>query len=213
GLTALARVHRERRTIADEIRMHCLPLGPQQEDRRVFLPGFTHPGSAALFGPVWPDLVTALGQLRDAGATVIVDAGRLGEGLPAPLVAEADAVLIVTRTSLRALAGMRLHLPHVQQRVDSLASGTQLGLLLVGQGEPYGAKEIARQFQTRVWATVANQARAARVWSDGVAEGRGFAHGPLVRSVRAAAVAIEQHVTRPELALQTHLAADESSVR
>ncbi|MDO5498131.1 MAG: hypothetical protein Q4F67_00445 [Propionibacteriaceae bacterium] len=201
GLTGLARVHRERRLISDELLHHCIPLGTDPDHRRLFLPGFSHPGSPALFGPIWADLVAALAALAETGQTVIVDAGRIGEGLPAPLVSQADAVLVVTRTSLRALAGVRLHLPHLQQRIDSLATGTQLGLLLVGEGKPYGAKEISRQFATPVWASIAHQQRAARVWSDGFPAGRGFDHGPLVRSVRAAAVAIRNRIERPELAL------------
>lgn len=212
GLTGLARAHRERRAIAEEIRLHCVPLGEQVEERRLFLPGFSHPGSPALFGPVWPDLMHALAQLRDAGVTVVVDAGRIGEGLPAPMVAEADAVLVITRTSLRALAGVRLHLPHLQQRIDSLATGTQLGLTLIGDGEPYGAKEITRQFGIPVWASVANHPRAARVWSEGRSEGRGFAHSALVRSIRAAAIAIRNRVSRPELEL-AQLRSTESSAR
>lgn len=199
GLTGLARAHRERRAIADELRLHCLPLGTDPEHRRMFLPGFSHPGSPALFGPIWPDLMTALAQLRDAGVTVIVDAGRVGDGLPAPLVAEADAVLLVTRTSLRALAGVRLHLPHLEQRIASLAAGTHFGLVLIGEGRPYGAKEISRQFGLPVWATVAYQPRAARVWSEGSPEGRGFGHSALVRSVRAGAIGLRNRVSRPEL--------------
>lgn len=198
GLTGLARAHRERRPLAEEVRMHCLPLGTDPEHRRMFLPGFSHPGSPALFGPIWPELVTALAPQRAAGVTVIVDAGRIGDGLPAPLVAEADAVLVVTRTSLRALAGVRLHLPLLQQRLATVT--TALGLLLVGEGQPYGGREISRQFGLPVWASLAYQPPAARVWSDGLPPGRGFGHSALVRSVRAAAVAIGHRVSRPELA-------------
>ena len=203
GLTALARAHRERRPLADELRRHCLPLGSQDGERRVFLPGFSHPGSASLFGPVWPELTAALEQLSESGVTVIVDAGRSGEGLPSALLAGADVVLLTTRTSLRALAGVRLHLPQARQRIESLATGTQLGMLLVGEREPYAAREISRQFGIPVWASIANQRRAARVWSDGDPEPRGFAHSALVRSMRAAAAGIHHRVVCPELALDT----------
>lgn len=206
GLTGLARAHRERRSVSDELRLHCLPLGTDPDHRRMFLPGFSHPGSPALFGPIWPDLMTALAQVSAAGATVIVDAGRIGDGLPPPLVAEADAVLVVTRTSLRALAGVRLHLPPLQQRIDSLATGTQLGLMLIGDGRPYGGREISRQFGLPVWATLAHQPRSARVWSEGYPESRGFGHSALVRSMRAGALAVQNRVARPELDLAQYAA-------
>lgn len=206
GLTGLARAHRERRPISEEVRLHSLPLGTDPDHRRVFLPGFSHPGSPALFASIWPDLVDALARASAAGVTVIVDAGRIGDGLPPPLVAEADAVLVVTRTSLRALAGVRLHLPSLQQCIDSLATGTQLGLMLIGEGQPYGAREISRQFGLPVWATLAHQPRAATVWSEGHPKSRGFAHSALVRSMRAAAVAVRNRVVRPELDLAQHTA-------
>lgn len=199
GLTGLARAHRERRSLTDEVPLHCLPLGADPDYERLFLPGFSHPGSPALFGPIWPELVTGLDRMRDRGMTVIVDAGRVGEGLPAALLAAADAVLMVTRTSLRALAGVRLVVPHLQQRLDSLAAGTHLGLVLVGEGKPYTAREIGRQFGVPVWASVAHQPRAARVWSDGAPEPRGFHHGPLARSIRAGVVGIRNRLDRPEL--------------
>lgn len=212
GLTGLARAHRERRSISDELRLHCLPLGDEQDHRRMFLPGFSHPGSPALFGPIWPDLMTALTRVSDAGATVIVDAGRIGDGLPPALVAEADAVVVVTRTSLRALAGVRLHLPPLQQRIDSVATGTQLGLMLIGEGRPYGVREISRQFGLPVWATVAYHPRAAQVWSEGHPERRSFGHSALVRSMRAGAVAVRNRVVRPELDLAHRGAESRGSV-
>lgn len=198
GLTGLARAHRERRSLAEELPMHCLPLGTDPDHKRQFLPGFSHPGSPALFAPIWPEFVTALERVQSGGTTTVVDAGRLGDGLPAPLLAAADVVLVVTRTTLRALAGVRLHLPHVQQRLDSLAAGTRLGLLLVGEGQPYSSKEIAKQFGVPVWASIAHS-RSAAVWSDGAPEPRGFQHGALTRSVRAGVASVRTRLDRPEL--------------
>lgn len=198
GLTGLARVHRERRSLADELLMHCVALGESEEYRRLFLPGFSHPGSPALFAPIWPELVAGLQRLRGGGLTTIVDAGRVGDGLPAPLVAAADVVLVVTRTDLRALAGVRLHLPMLTERLASLAAGTQLALLLIGEGRPYGAKEISRQFGLPVWGSIAHQPRAARVWSDGAAPTLGFHQSALARSVRATVGVLQARLARPE---------------
>jgi hypothetical protein len=184
GLTGLARVHRERRSIEQELLLHCLQLGEDQTHRRLFLPGFSHPGSPALFGPIWPDLTTALTRLQSGGVTIIVDCGRVGDGLPVPLLTAADVVLVVTRTSLRALAGVRLHLPQLQQRLEALGAGTQVGLVLVGEGQPYTAKEISSQFAVAVWGTLAHQPVAASVWSDGIPATRRFEQSALARTVR-----------------------------
>lgn len=184
GLTGLARVHRERRSVEHELLMHCVALGEDPTHRRLLLPGFSHPGSPPLFGPIWPELTTALTRVQAGGTHVIVDCGRLGDGLPAPLLGAADAVLVVTRTSLRALAGVRLYLPQLEQRLEGLAAGTQLGLVLIGEGRPYSAREISSQFGIAVWGTIAHQPRSARVWSDGAPAMRRFEHSALARTVR-----------------------------
>lgn len=198
GLTGLARVHRERRSVAGELPLHCVPLGEDPTHRRIHLPGFSHPGSPALFGPIWPELTDALTALRTGGTNVIVDAGRLGDGLPAPLLTSADVVLVVTRTSLRALAGVRLYLPQLQQRIEALAVGTQVGLVLVGEGRPYTAKEISRQFGIAVWGSIAHQPRAARVWSDGAAPFGRFEHSALARTVRGTIATIRSRIETAE---------------
>lgn len=184
GLTGLARVHRERRSIEHELLMHCLALGDDPTYRRLFLPGFSHPGSPALFGPIWPELATALTRLQSGGTSIIIDGGRIGDGVPAPLLTAADVVLLVTQSSLRALAGVRLHLPQLQQRLEGLGAGTQLGLMIVGEGRPYTAKEISSQFGIAAWGVVAHQPRAARVWSDGTPVTRRFEHSALARTIR-----------------------------
>lgn len=185
GLTGLARAHRERRFLADEIPRHCVPLGPEADHRRLFLPGFAHPGSAGLFVPIWPDLTQGLERFRASGFTVIVDAGRIGDGLPGPLLAAADVVLVVTRTHLRALAGVRLHLPVVSERLAALATGTELGLLLIGEGQPYSGAEISRQFGLAVWGTLPERPKHAAVWSDGAPSPARFDRSPLVQGIRA----------------------------
>lgn len=199
GLTGLARLHREHRSLDNELLLHCIPLGSDPTYRRLFLPGFSHPGSPGLFGPIWSDLTAALGRLEAGGSQIIIDCGRIGDGLPAPLLAAADVVLIVTRTTLRALAGVRLYLPALQQRLDALASGTELGLLLIGEGQPYTANEISRQFQVAVWGAIADQPRAAQVWSEGDPPGRRFEHGPLARTVRGAIATIRSRIEPVEV--------------
>ncbi|GAB3708292.1 hypothetical protein [Mariniluteicoccus flavus] len=186
GLSGLARVHRERRFMGDELTLHCVAL-TESGPGRLFLPGFNHPGAPALFQPLWPDLVEALGRVEGAGLDVIVDAGRVSEGLPSPLVAAAHTTLLVTRTDLRALAAARLHLGQLVQRRTQLHPSGRVGLLLIGEGQPYTGKEIEAQFGVPVLGVIADDPAAARVHSHGATRPSRFDHRAYARSFRALA--------------------------
>jgi len=75
GLLRVAEAHRDRRPLREVVIDQCLPLAGEDGDRRLFLPGFTKPGSAAHFGAVWEDLADAFDRLGDVDLDVIVDAG------------------------------------------------------------------------------------------------------------------------------------------
>lgn len=185
GLTALSRAHRERRPISEELLANCLPLDEDPHHRRVFLPGFSHAGSATLFQSAWPEFAENLRRQSRMNTAVIVDAGRIGDGLPGPLLAAADVTLLLTRTSLRALAATRIHLAAMQQRHAQLASAGEIGLLLVGEGDPYSSKEISQSLGAPVWGALADDAKSATVWSDGAQGSRRQTNGPLIRSITA----------------------------
>lgn len=198
GLTELARIHREQRTLDHELIRCCRSL-PELEvstHRRLFLPGFTSPGAAALFTSVWPDLVEALDRIAGTGLDVIIDAGRIGDGLPGPLLARADRVLVLTRTSLRALAATRLYLPHLTQRAAQLSARGEVGLVLVGEGRPYTAKEISERFRVPVHGSVPDDPDTAATWSDGTTATRRTRGSKLTRAI--AALASELGVPAPD---------------
>lgn len=195
GLVELARAHREGRPLDREVLHHTLVLAGENGRQRLFLPGFTRPGTSLLFSRVWGDLARAFQTLDSAGFDVIVDAGRIGAaGLPKELVGAADAVAVVTRTSLRSLAATRLYLPDLQDAVG-LSQG-QLGLVLVGEGQPYGPGEISAQFGLPVWSVLVEDAAAAAVFSDGAGHPRRFGQSRYVRSLRAGADTLSGLVTR-----------------
>lgn len=147
-----------------------------------FLPGFPHPGMVGLFGASWPELMAALAGWP---GDVLIDAGRIGaEGLPSPLTQRADLVLTVTRTSLVALAGLRLYLGGVRE------SASDTALLLVGNGMPYGRAEVQQQFAMTIAAEVAHAPAQAAVLSDGAPVPRRFADSAYFRGVRQAAGSI-----------------------
>lgn len=187
GLQGVLQAHRERRpmdaALASEWRpLPELPRGPKEGPggERRFLPGFSHLGSVDLFDLVWPGVLDAA---RGAPYDVLVDAGRTGHhGLPNSLVAGADAVGLVCRTSLASLAALRLHLPPL---LEAGAPG-RVGLILVGPGRPYAAREVAEQFGVGVLAEIAWDPAAAVELNEGPV-GRGWLRTALARSLRQAA--------------------------
>lgn len=185
GLSGLARAHREGRAIDTEILPNSFELAPGPP-RRLFLPGFNRPGAAAVFGPVWPALVHGLQGASRTGMDVLIDAGRLGpRGLPDPLVQGADMVLLVTGTGLRPLAAVGLYLPLLRTQLQD--SPAYLGLLLVGEGRPYGAGEIGGQFGVEVTGAITFDPGGARVYSDGDTPPRKFADSAYAKSLQAVA--------------------------
>lgn len=197
GLTRVVQAHREGQPIEDVLLGLTVPLAADPDVRRVFLPGFTHPGSAGLFVSAWADLATAFRHLDRVEMDVVVDVGRIGgSGLPQPLLAEADLVLVCVRSSLRSLAATRLHLPGLIEDVGQQTGHAEVGLLLVGEGRPYSAKEIAGRFGLPILATIDLDPTAAAVLSDGGERPRRFEGTGFARSLRTAAAALSTRILR-----------------
>ncbi|MBU1803081.1 MAG: hypothetical protein KKA97_12795, partial [Actinobacteria bacterium] len=107
GLINLALSLREG-TLADALPRETLLLDPDAPAERSawFLPGIRAHEQAPSLLPLWEPLTEQLRALDRNGQDVIVDAGRLGiAGWPQPLIAASDLTLLVTRSSLPALAG------------------------------------------------------------------------------------------------------------
>lgn len=197
GLGGVARVFREAGHVAEEILPQTVPLTRNPQERRRFLPGFTSAGSARLFEHVWGPLGEALAALDGRGIDVIVDAGRITPaGLPLPLLATADAVLVVTRSSLPALAGLRIHAATLIDQVSSLAAAPSVGpaLAVVGRGEPYSSAEISAQFGLPCLVQPPWDTRSAAVLSEGVPETR--RSGRFLGSVRGEAKSLADRLAR-----------------
>lgn len=184
GFGRLLQAARERRPMAEVLDDETIELPPllETDSPARFLPGFPHPGVVGLFGSAWPELMAALAGWP---GDVLIDAGRVGaEGLPLPLVQRADLVLMVTGTSLVALAGLRLYLGAVREAAGETA------LLLVGSGRPYGRAEVQGQFAITIAAEVPHAPAQAAVLSDGSPRPRRFADSAYVRGLRQAAGSI-----------------------
>lgn len=191
GLAGLLQAHRERAPLlpALEAAARPLPTPPRPDDAseppaRRFVSGFTHLGAVDLFEGAWPGVVDAV---REAPLDLVVDAGRTGHrGLPAGLVAGADAVGLVCRTSLASLVALRLHLSALLE----VAEPGRVGLVLVGPGRPYGAREVADQFGVPVLAEIAWDPGAAAELGEPGPPGRRWARTALARSLERAAASL-----------------------
>jgi hypothetical protein len=179
------------RPLCDVIVDQTISLTTDAAYSRLFLPGFTKPGSASLFGGVWPDLSEAFDRLDDAGVDVIVDAGRIGaHGLPTPLLEYAALSCFVLRSNLRSVMSARVHAVTLREQSGQITGGQSIGLIIVGEGEPYGKHEISRALGMPVIASIAHDQAAARHLSDGHPRPRKYDSSPLVKTLRTSATDI-----------------------
>ena len=196
GLLRVAEAHRDRRPLREAVLDQSLPVTGEDGERQLFLPGFSRSSSAGLFGGVWDDLADTFARLGEVGYDVIVDAGRMGaHGLPGPLVERSAVTALVLRTSLRAVMAARVHLPSLTEQ-ERLSTAGRTGLVLVGEGTPYGRREVAQALGVGVHAVVPDDPQAAAHLSDGVPRPRRFDSSPLVRGLRAAAGVLAGRMAR-----------------
>lgn len=197
GLPALARMHRENRPLGPGILASTIPLSDSQDPTRTFLPGFPGPAVVRLFDPVWPDLADAFASLDDQETDVVVDAGHVErDGLPMPLLTSADLICFFTRTTLPSLAASRLYLPVLQQQLENLPVDKPLGLVLIGPGRPYGAREITAQFTLPCWAELDWDPPLAAVLSDGAPEPRRIIRRSLMNQYRTTGLALRERLSQ-----------------
>jgi len=186
GLLRVAEAHRDRRPLRETVLDQALPLSAEEETRRLFLPGFTRPGSAMHFGGVWEDLAEAFDRLGDVDIDVIIDGGRLGPyGPPAALLERSALTAVVVTSTLRSIMSARVHLPTLRDhpRLRSTDRG-HLGLIVVGEGQPYRRTEITKALEVPVITSIAHDPKAAVHLSDGRPRHRRFDSSPLMRSIR-----------------------------
>lgn len=188
GLVNLAMAHRGGEDLSDALPGVLMRLPGTGVD---LLAGLRSHAQAASAAVLWDPLAVALSALDRAGTDVIVDAGRLGlAGAPLPLLRAAGVALLVTRTTLPALAGARSWAKSLGEELTAAAGASAVGLLLVGEGHPYTAREITGVLGLPVLASVAWDPVSAETFHLGSAPGRRFEQAALARSLRAAVSAI-----------------------
>lgn len=198
GLLRVAEAHRDHRPLREVVIDQTLALSDEDDVRRLFLPGFTKPGSAGHFGPVWEDLADTFDRLADVDIDVIVDAGRLtGAGPPPQLVERSALTALVLESNLRAIMSARVHLPTLRDHPRlSPGDGGQLGLVIVGESQPYASAEISKALGLSVLATIAREDQHASCLSDGRPRSRRFENSALMRSIRTAATQLSGALLR-----------------
>lgn len=196
GLLRVAEAHRDRRSLPEVVMDQTIELAEDAVHRRLFLPGFSKPGSARLFAPVWADLTDAFARFDEAGIDVLVDAGRIAvDGLPYPLLERCSAVAMVTRTSLRAVAATRMHAATVLEQCRMTATAATAGLIVIGEGRPYSGREIGGLVGLPVLGKIAEDGQHAACLSDGAARPRRFDTSQFARSLRRTASQLGTYVS------------------
>jgi hypothetical protein len=168
------------------------------------LPGPKSHAQAGSLADLWPSLAFELRALEQNGQDVIVDVGRLGMvHSAAALIAAADLAVLVTRSSLPALAAARQWAADLAAGSSDGTGAAAVGTLLVGPARPYAASEVSRVLSTPVLESIAWDPQAARVFSEGArpAPTRWNKRDDLVRSYRAAAAAISTRIAAERVAM------------
>ncbi|NKS56235.1 hypothetical protein GS504_01225 [Rhodococcus hoagii] len=131
------------------------------------LPGIAEPRHAAQVAMLWDDLGRQLGLYATEGARVLVDCGQFGaEHGPLPLLSHADVVGVVIGSTLPQIAAARVRIPMIRHHLSNIRSRARLGLIVVGD-YPYTAAQIADQLKVPAIATIVNNPKHARVFSEG----------------------------------------------
>ena len=133
------------------------------------------------------------------GQDVIVDAGRLGlAGSPTPLLDAADVTLLVTRATLPSISAARSWAETVRQPATGWRHP---GLLLIGEGQPYRATEVAKVLGMPVVADLPDDPAAAAVYHRGAAPPSTSRPAPTSVDSRRRSQSIQAHVARGRFAL------------
>lgn len=131
----------------------------------------------------WNRLAPALARLD--GGDVVVDCGRyVGTDGVVDLLRVADLVLLVTGSTLRAARSASRVAALLRAELDAQSGDPRVSLLVVAEGDPYPAGEIAEGCGLPLLGTLPDDPRAADVWSDGARPTRSFPRSALQREAR-----------------------------
>ncbi|OEJ21525.1 hypothetical protein AS594_38950 [Streptomyces agglomeratus] len=195
--------------LANAFASHLWPM--DEAGHRKLLPGLTDPAQAAALGRTWPALSEVMHVLaEEAGYDVFIDAGRLvlESGhlhttlTPAPLLHQADLVLLVVRCTEQSLTLARHLADPLRTELAERGSGPEaLGLLLIEDG-PYRAHQVAEALKVPVLAALPFDRDTAAYFTNGGRPPRGYGRSPLLRHARTATGQFEATVSRRKIQQQ-----------
>ena len=189
----LAVSHRQG-TLAQDLPRMLMPI---PESHVQLLCGPLNHYQARALDSLWDPLTGVLKSLERNGQDVIVDAGRLGlEGSAMKLITQADLGLLVTRSRLPALVAASSWALTLKEAYARTGGADNLGVLVVGQRQPYGAREVAKVLQLPVVSSLAWDPDAADVYALGAQHPRRFDTSALNKTLRASVEAIQSSLTR-----------------
>jgi MinD-like ATPase involved in chromosome partitioning or flagellar assembly len=181
--------------LADELPKYTLPL--DEAGNVLALAGFTDPAQAAHMHNVWPALGDLANSLEYQHRDVIIDAGRVGSlNAPSPLIDYAEALLLVTRSDIKAAASTRPVAHSLQETRNRTGRSGTIGLLMIGEGRPYSINDFSQEIPTQTWTKLDWDPAAAAVYSDGTERPRGFDKSRLNRSATDAAQQIISRINK-----------------
>ncbi|MDN5746230.1 MAG: hypothetical protein L0H31_14085 [Nocardioidaceae bacterium] len=195
--------NRERARFVEYLHERSLVL-PGTTDRRV-LPGVPAPEHARPLSAVWRPLAAALRTISsEGGIDVVIDAGRAGaQHAPWTLMEGADALLVLTDTTLPALNSTAIGVASIRERLEQSGIPDRLGVVpITGRDRgpdirPYGSREISGVIApTRVIGDVPRDAARAGVYSSALSPGRGHSSSGYCRSIVHLTKAAEEHADR-----------------
>lgn len=158
--------------------------------RARLLPGLADPAGAGHVN--WDRLAASLAALDGGTTDALADCGRLRtEHFPTAVLQRADAVVLVTGSSLRAVRAAA----QAGAELRALTGGAGLlAAIVVGPGEPYTEREIGEALDVPVLGSLPRDAKAAAVLSDGMPAGRLFGQSALMRAARTLGTEVVQVV-------------------
>lgn len=187
GVLALAAARRV--GTAEEIVEHAVALDP--DARRFVLTGLSAPTQARPLGPVWQSLADAAPSLGAASTDVLVDLGRLGHRYePTPLIEQADTVVVVLGSTLASVTAA----VEAVRALRGSRGPSQTAALLVSDGGPYSAREIAAELEVDRLPVIETDRWAARALTEAATAGWRFDRSPLLRAAREAAAHLRDTV-------------------
>ncbi|MDQ8707515.1 hypothetical protein RCO28_34355 [Streptomyces sp. LHD-70] len=187
------------------VSQHLWPM--DDSDYRVVLPGLTDPRQAASLTSVWPTLLNVL-RLTDQnlkwdvlvdGGRMVVEAGGLHPVLtPAPVLHQADLVLLVVRDTPESQAFAYSMAKVLQAELEKHGSGTRgLGVLLLG--DRFHRDEVGHYLEIPVLGQLPwDEAGASYVMRGGKMP-RGVSRSRLMRSAHDLMGPLREHADRRQL--------------